>query len=463
MLRRYGGSVKTKILYLIGACVLVTCMFVVYESFSKGTLAVTSNEKQNPIVLTQFGDENKKRILKQSAGSLSAHLKPGKYTVSVGGQFNATSKTVFVVARKTTHYSLFLAKPVDFEPVSDASATSVVADSSGVTFIDTSTGYLSRISAQNTLTTLNTSVGLRAAKWANSTFGIGQDVDGKLYTIMNGAVQPLSVPFNYSGDGDNSVNFSVNSSHVYVAYGEDVYIVQDGAQRKIFTGTSSNERVYAGPDSVAIIAGSSGEGEVTSGLAVADTSGHKFYSTRDVALAAWSPDGKHLAALGQSQGYVFDEHLHETRSFSLNDGVNLVWLNNTSFAYSQGSQLWVYDTQSQAAHVIAAGSSDKSIDEVVVDTSNNYIYAVISSDNASSLYRVGLRGQKVQSFTYQLPDFLPDNTSPCSLHYVNFTAPTIIGYASGTSLDSCRTKSDSILSIYGISPKSFQYSLQELN
>src|SRR5581483_5844268 len=133
----------------------------------------------------------------------------GKYIVSVNGKALSVNQTVNLTHHETLRYHLNAPQTSASEPVATASAQGIAANSSQILYLDTSISRLRKVDSQDSLNLLS-SQDLQSVKWANTSFGIGQDHDEHLYKIDNGSVSPLNVPFAYGSNGESSESSSVD-------------------------------------------------------------------------------------------------------------------------------------------------------------------------------------------------------------------------------------------------------------
>jgi hypothetical protein len=423
---------KALILSILGLAALGVLVWL-SNYLSTGTIAITTNNSGNTITLQRNGQG--KPFTKTGLGSLSATVGHGQYTATVK---NGSKTSVQVInlkeGHKTLRYSISLSGLEAVGPVAYQNAKDIVADGTQLLYVDAASGYLYKIDAQNNITALNSALPLQTVKWASPSFGVGQDSRGHLYTIVNGSVSPLSVPFSY---GSAAVNFAVSGSkQVYVSYGADIYAGdQNGNFKRIYTATSPNPVLAAGANQVAIAGEAEGQNAGVSQplLAIVSPSSTvvKKSGNGEIRKLALSPSGQYLVSVNESYASVYDSSLRQIATVPASSSVDYVgWLDNDRFLYTSKDGLWSYDLASQQAELLAnmpfvAGY----ITGLGVSGDGSYVYLTTGDPSVGNNYailRVGLKGQQVPDYISKLQAILPLTLNDSSLSLVNFTQPATI-------------------------------------
>jgi hypothetical protein len=95
--------------------------------------------------------------------------------------------------------------------------------------------------------------------------------------------------------------------------------------------------------------------------------------------------------------------------------------------YSVNDQLWQYDLLKQRAQLIANMPLGGVISGGAITPDQNYIYLSVGGGSSAnlSIRRVGLKGQAVPKFVYQLQSIIPRSIGQCSLNLVNFSHTSV--------------------------------------
>jgi hypothetical protein len=399
-----------------------------------GQLDVTTNSHLSTITLTKsIGTKNSgsKAFSEQAHGSISARLKSGSYLVSVQLGSNSTAEYITVKAHSTKHVTINLVSAGGVEPVTYDFAQDVVADSSRLIYLASDDFSLNELGSQNTDTQIDSNYTFQAIAWANTSFGVGQEPNGKLFVIQNGSVSPLNSPV--SNQNDSSLIFAVApNKNIYLALGSSVYSgTASGGFKKIYADRESGAILAPGLAKVTLI--NTGYSGVPASLVTVDNSGKQLERQQNTFIntwSSWSPHDKYIAVNGASAGEVLNSSMQEVATIPQGNFTNPVWLNDNTLFYSINDQLWSYNVQTQRSQVIANMPNGEQIKELTVSTDGAYIYLVTSdSSNNQAIRRVGLQGQQVPDDIYQLQDFLlipPTPGAGYAFGLVNFSGEPVV-------------------------------------
>ncbi|MGH7192735.1 MAG: hypothetical protein ACREJM_04275 [Candidatus Saccharimonadales bacterium] len=436
---------KTAFIILGGILALFVLTWL-WRYYHTGTVVITTNSPYNTISFTEIGANGQSTGKNYKAhGKLSVTLHTGKYAASVTGNSVATVQAIDLKPRQTLRYAINPINATGVEPVTYDNAQSIAATAHQLVYFgnssssDDSSDAPYTIDDQNNLKKIDSDYALQKVKWADASFGIGQDDKGRLYTIAGASVRPLKVPFLYGG---KTVNFDVSADkRIYVSYGKDVYGGgQHGGFKKIYTSTSSRPVLAAGGGQVAVADdryGANASNISESLLATINASGKTHKKSVEADRLAWSPDGKYLAAVNDANPTIYDAALHVITVIPTKSTVGqLTWLNGTTLLYSLNDQLWTYDLSQQKAQLLANMPLAASVTGLFPSHDGAYIY-LTTLDATSSSYaikRIGLKGQKVPDSIYRLQDILPLGFGAYSLNFINFSGPPtiIVRVAPGT-------------------------------
>lgn len=415
-------------LLIIVALLVVAALFATWliSYLTTGKLVITTSDQSATIVLNH---QNTK--VEQATGSLQASLHSGQYTVTITANSSSISRVVEVKSRSTAHYNLLLTNPVGVEPVSNTTASSIVASASTLYFLN-STGNLCAIDAANNQRVINSTVDFQTIKWVDTTFGIGVTSSGAFYTISNGAVAPLNVTAPSSGG--NPV-YAVSPDHrVYVAYGPSVYGVVGGSTHKIYqasgdvtalAASSSNLAVLVSPDNV-----NPASKAASATLSILTPSGSLLHqNSSDAFAASFSPSGKYLALANANGagGEIVDPSLKTISIMPTPNITNPTWLDDTTLFYDDNDQIWRYNLSSSSAQLIANTPLGKAVTELSISDDKAYVYlGSLLINNSPVIERVGLRNQPVSPTLYRLQSIMPYASSGYFMSLVNFTKTTVL-------------------------------------
>ncbi len=404
-----------------------------FNYLSTGTIILTTNESGSTITLQRTSQG--KPFVKIGLGSLNVTATHGQYLATVKNGSQVSEQVInFNSGHKTLRYSIALSRLLQVEPVAYQNASNIAASNTELVYLDSGNENIYKIDGQNNLAAINSSQQFRSVKWANASFGVGQDNNGQLYTIDDGAISPLRVPFSY---GATAVSFDVSENkQIYVSYGADVYAGGPaGNFKKIYTAAYSNLLLAAGVNKVVVADEVVGQSVNTPSpvLAVVDTSGSviKKNEAGEIVKLALSPSGQYLVSVNKSYVSVYDSSLNQIAIVPNSSSVGYItWLDNNKFLYTSGNELWSYDLNNQSAELQAnMPFFASSITGLSLSGDRSYVYLTAngpSFDNKYALLRVGLNEQQFPDYINKLQGILPMTLNDCSLSLVNFTQPPTI-------------------------------------
>jgi len=424
----------TKRFYVFAGLGLVVILFLVWLTvyLSSGKIVITSN-KSNTIVLQKTGGGGV-AFTKTGMGSLSANVKHGQYTVTIKNASQTSAKVIdFYGGHKTFRYSIYLSKLLDVEPVADQDAADMVVNNDELVYLNADDNNIYKIDSSNNLDVINASQNFQVIKWADTSFGIGQTNNERLYAINNGSVSLLDVPFNYGG---KSVSFAISpTQQIYVSYGPSVYIgSQNGNFKKIYTATTSSPALSAGSSLVDVADGTLDQGTAQKPeIALVNTSGKYIRKVIDSQSSILSPNGKYLAVEDESgiaEIYNSDLENPVTLPTPLNNSIisHVTWLNDDTLLYSCGDQLWEYSLAQHKGELLANMPLNWQITGLAINQDGTYVYLTTSDSNGNNqvIWRIGFNGQKVSALANQLQDILPIYDQQFQLSYINFSGTPVV-------------------------------------
>lgn len=416
-----------KVFIIFGLSFMVLGIFIWLTNYlSTGSITITTGDKASSITLRY---EDGGRVIKTGLGSLSTNVGHGDYVAEVKSDSRTSLQNInFKRGHGKFIYHLSPVNLKTVEPVTFQTAQNLTIDNNQLVYVDGSFGSLDKIDNQNNLSVLSVSPKLQIARWVNPSLGIGQSTDGRLYSIVNGSLSLLQVPFAYD---QAPVSFDIApNGQIYISHGGNVYSdTKNNVFKKIYTA-KSNPILTAGSAGVAIASGVD-VASVKPELALVFLSGRVIKAGIGADRLAWSPDSKYLVISDEddSGGAVYNDSLQPIGTIPADNAINSVrWLDNNSLVYSTTYKLWKFNLQSQRSDLLEAMPLTDSILELTISGDRSYIYMVTANSNSNySVRRVGLNNQLPYPELHQVEGFLPLNLADCSLNLINFTgAPAFL-------------------------------------
>lgn len=446
------GISKYKWPVIILAVLLVIIAIVLYliNQMSYGSLVVSSNNKNALISISQlqsYSSTNVNTNTVQASVGQSIRLKPGNYSVTVSDASFSAQQNIVITTGKSSHVTLNLDSASSFQPVLGEGVANVYASSNQLLFNNLSTGNLEQINANNSESLVDSHDFTRIS-WASNAYGVGEDNSNILYSIKNGQVTPLNLPFN---PGTNAhLQFSVApNGQVYIATDSAIYKGSvSGPFEKIASVKAPVSVIAASNNAVAIFEGGndssvSNSGASISTLYVIGNSGDRQVNNVDITAAAWSVSGKYLAAVVNGQLIIWNANLNQVAQVKASPSA-LVWVDDNTLIYGINNAIWTYSINTKRSVILSQSTTGQQILQLSLSSDSSYVYAVlISTQQPTATYevaRVGLRGQSVSNTNLmgELSVFLPYPVNlNCSATYVNFSSPGVITKAIGVSPSAC--------------------------
>jgi hypothetical protein len=411
----------------LGLIVIIVVALLAHY-LSSGTITITTNSKDNTITLQKVSGNGS--FVKTAIGTLSSGVGHGLYTATVKNGSQVSTQVInFNEGHKTLHYYVSLGKLIDTEPVSYQEAKDVVADNNQLLYINPD-GNLYKIDSSNNDSSVSLE-DLETVEWVNTSFGVGQDQFGNLYTVINGVVHALIVPFSYTG---KSVNFAVApDKQIYISNGSTVYAGnQSGSFKKIYTASSSSPVLAAGNNYVAVSDTKNGAhaNNIPSPLlSTVSSSGAINKKSIEAEQLSWSPNSKYLAEVNEASPTIYNSSLKEIATVPTSSSVSqLKWLNNNTLIFATDDEVWSYSLSTQSLKLMAITYNGSSVTDLALSDDKSYIY-LVTYDSSSKNYAIGrlnLEGQSVSSSISQLWGILLSSANNYSLNMINFKQPAVI-------------------------------------
>lgn len=456
------SPLKKLITFALLFLTLVFGALIGYRYLHTGKIIVTTNDPDNAIAITKpDGGE-----VQSTHGNLSQSLRTGTYAITVSGKVLSVSQTVVIKSRQTLRLNLIPPQTTDVEPVTNAAAHSLVADSSKLLYLDDQAAKLVRVGSGNTYSLVAPEQPFDRIRWASADYGIAQDSSNQLFVINQGVATPLQTPENYTKD--KTVSFDVTKNKkIYLSFGSNVYVGTDSIPfKKIYTSSTPSPSITASDNNVLLTdttASGTDAPTLTALLSVVSSTG-KLINKLELPTndnlgahtsAAWSPSGtKIIVANGGSNSTIFDSSLKKVADLPNSTIGNPTWLNDNELLYSIDNAVWAYNVTSQQSRILSTLTPGYSVNEIAVSSDRSYIYLSVANGGGREVDRIGLSGQKTAELAYQLNVFLPvDFGGICAVGYLNFgpAVPAILLTPfSSTSSGACQLAAQKQLASYDL-------------
>ncbi len=464
-------SRRPLLLWIAGGALVILVIWQIVVIITRGQLIATSNDHTAVIELSKIDNNGGKvTVATEEDGALSKHLAGGDYTVTATTKAFTVSREVHITSRKTIKVALNSIQRADLEPVSPVAARSVQATSSTLTYLEDGSQVLYRLDVQNNLQTLDKTHSLVEIKWADASFGVGMDAAHNFFTIEGAVIKPIALPFATNKPNDHArITFDVSPNHgFFVSHGSAIYGNAGGHKlTKLYTAAVDGPLLAASNQRLAIMEppGDLQFVRANPKITVVDATSGKVLAQESLGsnFGKWSGDGKYLVAYGDTTGKVVDASLKTVVNLpQVSTGLsNVVWSGHQLY-YVTSNQLWVYDITTKLSQAVANTPPGQNLSEIAASSDGAYIYlsaGTIGNSIRQTLFRLGIKGQpKPPNYVYQLPVILPNSAQACSLSYINFTVPTILGYAGSDPDTTCKAAAESLFGIYGITASLLNYS-----
>lgn len=426
-------NVKRLMFGFFAAVVLFLLAVELMRYLHSGTIIITTNSA-NPISLIKLNDEDDANGQPTQTFTghhrLSERVGFGQYIASVQGNSLGATQLIKLTSHKTLRYTINPINTTGMAPVAYQSAQNLAVGDNSLVYFNSSSKQLYQINSQNEVSAIGQNQVFQSVKWASASFGVAQDANQHLYVIDNGLVSPLNVPEQYSSNV--TTNYSVApDKQIYVSFGANVYEGDEaGGFKKIYTSPSTSQiGLIAGPNQEVLAIHN--ESEAEQAIVEIGPSGKAVSKDFDLGTVAWSPDGTYIASADEGGGTIYNNATGEATTIPNNSQLSfiggLAWLNNTTLFYTSGTQIWVYNVSSRQSRLLANTPLGAAATEMTVSEDGSYLYVLTGNGSGNTaIRRIGLRGQTVPKYIYQLQDIFPDRLDNYSLSLVNFTQPPVV-------------------------------------
>lgn len=459
-----------RIIFMIILIILTVIFLSFHKQLTSGNIIVKTNSTDNLVSVLTISKVDKQSTVASKLGGLNASLSPGNYEIEVSNSNSSIINNITVKSRENKTYNINLNPTLQSQSVLSDGASNLAANSSFIQYIDYDKGGLYEINSGGLPTNLDPSLDFISAAWLNPTQGIAQTNDDHLYSITNGVITPLAVPFSYSS---NHVSYSISpNGNIYVSNGNTVYVSANGVNWSPYFASSSDEpAIVAGVNKVAIL---DPINEYDTNIRIVSLSGKLLYKKEiNASGLVWSPNDSQFVTTGDGpdSSEIFTSSLEKVSTLpgDLTQEVwssGVVWKNSTVLYYGRSQNLWEYDQQTGQGSIISTTPDRETITGTFFSQDGNYIYFTGANLTSSSsiLLRVGLTSvtQNIPSYYSGLSILFPTNTADCSFTYSNFLAPYIIitGWVDPAT---CQNEVQTQLSEDGLPPAGFSITFSQTN
>ncbi|HEU5005103.1 MAG TPA: hypothetical protein VFT49_03410 [Candidatus Saccharimonadales bacterium] len=441
--------------FIIGILVVIFLIWL-QGYLTNGNLTVTSTDSYGTITVTKSGGSTP---IKQAKKSMSIKLRKGTYNVSITGNSVGASQSVAVKAHHNTSLQLNPPQPIGVEPVVGVGGADISANSQDLYFINGTSRGLNHLDSNNQMHTVGDVSTLISAQWAAPGRGVVQDDNGNLYSVSGDSLNRLSLPVspaNYLAVAPNGDTYYSSGTKVFKG-------TLSGSFKQVYTAKQSFTSLAAFNDGVAVIGSPAADnGKSDAGFAAIMFNTGKVVSKKISLYGsfAWSPNGKHLASVGNLTYEILDQNLNVVASIPNSSIANPMWVDSNTLLYTSKDTLWSYNMSSGKAGLIANMPLGDPILNGSVGQTGDYAYLNVSDQSRGQLIkRVALKGQQVSKEIYELQSIMPENIGECTADLVNFTGLTIRvrDLGEGPSNSSCQSVIQNDLSSRGIDLKTLNF------
>ena len=418
-------KINKTIIYLLVLLVIIIGATYFISYLSNGYLLVKTSP-QNLVSAALVGETSTQPPITLKP-NVRARLHSGTYIVTVNNGLSSAKQVMVIHGHKTVTTNIALVSILDqLEPVTSISAMDLEASTTKLQFLDPNTSDLELINQSNNLSVLSSTVQFSSVQWVNQSYAVAQAIDGSLYIFNAGNLQQIKLP---SYINTKALTYSVAPNQtLYFASGGKVYIDTNGIFNEIYN-SRLNVPAYLAASSNKVAVGYPGQ-KNSLNIVVLSSSGRLIAgSTTNASGFRWSLDGNMLVVAGESYAEILGSNLNQIAIIPSYNVVDPVWLNNNTVVYASGGQVWSYDTQTMRANVIA-NTGNHNVNGIVADTDGAYLYLSIigakNNNSATTVMRVGLKGQVVSQTAVELAQYLPWVSGFCLVGYTNFSAPTLL-------------------------------------
>lgn len=453
---------RRRTLYIIiGIVAVIIVLFLLVLGGKKpfltttGTLEVKVNDTKATIDIIRTIPNPQIVDTKGATGTFSSPLPVGTYIVTAKDGQSSSQQSTTLKGGDTKKVILNLSSIGDTEPVTSRGASSLIVDDA-MAFIDRGHNGLYRVDSGNNELQIKSDLPFITARWANSSYGVAQDANGRLYRVTD-TITPITAPSQY---GDSTTYALAPNHDTYISDGKTLYIGKpEGDFKKLYDSSKSLTIITASNNAVLLseIPSGSREGDL---LAI-DRTGQVKRIDGEAYSAKWSPSGGLIALSNDSRAAVLDANLQTVATLPKSNVNSPTWLDDHTVLYGVNDELWKYDLPSGQATLITKFDSSGQVSEITPSKDGAYLYITVqkttqSGDLSFELVRLGLHNQPITPMLQRLRLIIPNNVNGCELGYINFARPAVTVHPTSASQDACMLSAKNYLQGYGVDPASIQ-------
>jgi len=353
---------------IIGIIVTLIVGYVVYLVWhyfaTTSVLAVTTNNTKAVIELSQLGEKTRKI----GTGSVSVRLKAGDYGLAATDGAAVTTKSVHMTSGQNIEVALTIKPLATVASLAEYTAASIVANTTGLTFLNTPFSVLYRLDAGTSVAHVYKGdiYPITSAFWIDGTHAYITNSDGQL-SYFDGNTAAKLLPGTANDDTIPPAAESVTINHQgQLAYISDnvVYFVgapgqQPATRSKLDTGSWSisladDGTLLVSDQTIKPDASTSGKHQSSYLLQTASAVRTVLNSDLDYLTpgASWSPDSTQFFYATSNGMYLYK--ISTKKSIKLFTGspthpATATWTDATHVIYAQDHSIWSYDSTSQAS------------------------------------------------------------------------------------------------------------------
>ncbi len=458
-----------KQLVLFGFCVLVIVLGGSLWNYLRfGSISVVT-DNGNTITISELpgGSKNGQKLFSKTAKErLSVRVSPGKYIVSVSNKASYINKAVTVRAGEDNEYNLNPSKETGLEPVIGMLANSMYPSNQGLSFIESGSGILFRITDANRLIQVSNIAGFQRAEWSDYGIGAAEDSKGNIYRLVGDDVRKISLP------GPFTVNktFCVSpDGTIYIIKKDGIYAAGASEKPRYVGGweDSALPFIAASNKRLAIIVpppnDSSADKQMEEPFVeIIDKSGNLKAKKNLSALAgSWSPDGTKLILTDfYGNTGIYNERLELLKTLPNIQVLKAAWANNEKVVYTTDNRVWLYSIKDGLSRAFSSLPLGLSVVSISINKGSGQVYLSGGGEEKSGIYRFSLSGEEDSGLDSikKLAVFLPVALDSCRISYINFSEkPSIILQTTPKNKSVCISQTDIELTQDGLNRKDFDF------
>ena len=339
-----------------------------FRFVSLATITVSSSAPNSTVSITPVVNGvaiNSKALIGEN--KISKRVKAGGYKLEASSKSFSANQVVNVKSRQKLNVELNPVKATVPEPVYGSSVSSLLATSSKLVFLD-GANLLSRIAPDGSPPATLFGKALYGLKWTSSGQGLARDGDNQLYSVTEGGVGQIALPFR-SAKSTIFTYAGTSNGAVYVSNGRAIYKATSGGKfKQIFATKNTINALSANNDVVAAIESPEGKNPDNAGeVILVGDSGETAHKDLDSNQISWSPNGKYLLVADEASAQLLDTNLNHVAQIAAVGTSSYGWGSNSSLYYSTGGTLWTYNADNRQSQRLAETASQAPINGVFPD------------------------------------------------------------------------------------------------